>query len=124
MDSLALCVLLGLAIGTGAAAAAPGMVSLRSSLDMAETAELDRWWSRSVGSGRLINGVRADWQRHLHVARQKLGVEYVRAHGTLNSEFQISPAPGVYSFINLGKRWHSDRCWRHEPPVVNSRPRV
>lgn len=74
------------------AAAAGGSVGLHGSLAQTDAAELDRFWSRSVGSGRLINGVRADWQRHLRLAREKLGFTYIRAHGTLNSEFQISPA--------------------------------
>ena len=65
-----------------------GTISLQGSL-----ARTDADQSFLVAQCRLwspINGVRADWQRHLRLAREKLGFSYIRAHGTLNSEFQIA----------------------------------
>lgn len=88
--ALSLPLLFGVALSVAVPNA--GTINLQGSLARTDADQLDRFWSRSVGSGRLINGVRADWQRHLRLAREKLGFSYIRAHGTLNSEFQISPA--------------------------------
>jgi hypothetical protein len=54
--SMSLPLLAGVALSVAAPNA--GTVSLQGSLARTDADQLDRFWSRSVGSGRLINGVR------------------------------------------------------------------
>jgi xylan 1,4-beta-xylosidase len=60
-------------------------------------------WSHTVGSGRALLALRADWQAHMRRAHAELGIRYVRFHGLLNDEmctYLIECDQDVYSFFN------------------------
>lgn len=60
-------------------------------------------WSHTVGSGRALLALRADWQAQMRKTRVELGVRYVRFHGLLNDEmctYLIECDKDVYSFFN------------------------
>ncbi len=40
----------------------------------------DRFYREVVGAGRAAEGLRADWQRDLAVARRECGFRYIRFH--------------------------------------------
>ncbi len=43
-------------------------------------------WKKCVGAGRAAEALRADFQRHLELARKEIGFEYLRCHGPLCDE--------------------------------------
>lgn len=65
--------------------------------------ELAHVWSHTVGSGRALLALRADWQAQMRKTRGELGVRHVRFHGLLNDEmctYLIECDKDVYSFFN------------------------
>ena len=44
------------------------------------------YWKRCFGSGHAYLGTRADWQQHLQLAVNELGVQGVRMHGVLDGK--------------------------------------
>lgn len=52
---------------------------------------LNNMFNECVGAGRANEGLRADWQRQLRYAKEKLGFRYIRMHGLLSDDM------GVYS---------------------------
>ena len=57
----------------------------RLAVDGAKTTPLDHFWSRTVGSSHGAFWNRADWAKHLNMAREMGGFEYVRGHGAMTS---------------------------------------
>lgn len=60
-------------------------------------------WNHTVGSGRALLALRADWQAQMRKARAELGVRHVRFHGLLNDEmctYLIECDKDMYSFFN------------------------
>jgi xylan 1,4-beta-xylosidase len=57
----------------------------------------DRFAHLVVGAGRVAEGLRADWQRHLALVHRECGFEYLRMHGLLQDEL------GVYSEDKQGR---------------------
>lgn len=50
---------------------------------------LDRNFARCVGAGRANEGLRADWQRQLTMAKKECGFEYIRFHGLLADDMGV-----------------------------------
>jgi xylan 1,4-beta-xylosidase len=50
---------------------------------------LDRSFSECVGAGRANEGLRADWQRQLRLAKNELGFKYIRFHGLLTDDMGV-----------------------------------
>jgi xylan 1,4-beta-xylosidase len=59
--------------------------------------ELNRNYNFCVGAGRANEGLRADWQRQLRLAKQECGFRYIRFHGLLTDDM------GVYHEDKNGK---------------------
>ena len=65
--------------------------------------ELAHVWSHTVGSGRALLALRADWQAQMRKTRAELGVRHVRFHGLLNDEmctYLVECDKDMYSFFN------------------------
>jgi xylan 1,4-beta-xylosidase len=63
-------------------------------------------WSHTVGSGRALLALRADWQAQMRKTRSELGVRHVRFHGLLNDEmctYLIECGKDMYSFFNADR---------------------
>jgi xylan 1,4-beta-xylosidase len=58
--------------------------------------ELNRSYNFCVGAGRANEGLRADWQRQLRLAKKECGFRYIRFHGLLTDDM------GVYREDKLG----------------------
>jgi xylan 1,4-beta-xylosidase len=66
--------------------------------------ELAHVWSHTVGSGRALLALRADWQAQMRKTHAELGVRHVRFHGLLDDEmctYLIECDKDVYSFFNI-----------------------
>ena len=50
---------------------------------------LNTMFKRCVGAGRANEGLRADWQRQLAVARRECGFEYIRMHGLFTDDMGV-----------------------------------
>ena len=69
-------------IGVGWSAAATNETVRVISADLQQTnGPLNTMFKRCVGAGRANEGLRADWQRQLAIARRECGFEYIRMHG-------------------------------------------
>ena len=71
------------ALALAAALAAAGRPPLASrvsvTLDLGgPTTPFPHYWTRSFGSGHALMGTRADWQTHLRLAVDELGLQGVR----------------------------------------------
>lgn len=64
-------------------------------------AEFQHFWKRCVGTGHMLLGTRADWQRHLLRARDELGFTGIRGHGLLDDDMSVMPRRGEYEFFNV-----------------------
>ncbi len=51
--------------------------------------KLDRSFNACVGAGRANEGLRADWQRQLRIARAECGFRYIRFHGLLSDDMGV-----------------------------------
>ena len=58
---------------------------------------LNTVFNECVGAGRANEGLRADWQRQLRIAKEELGFRYIRMHGILHDDM------GVYFEDGQGK---------------------
>ena len=58
---------------------------------------LNTFFNECVGAGRANEGLRADWQRQLRIAKEQLGFRYIRMHGILHDDM------GVYFEDSNGK---------------------
>ena len=58
---------------------------------------LNTFFNECIGAGRCNEGLRADWQRQLRVAKEQLGFRYIRMHGLLHDDM------GVYFEDSGGK---------------------
>src|SRR5271169_3350590 len=47
---------------------------------------LDTSFKVCVGAGRANEGLRADWQEQLRMARRECGFQYIRMHGLLTDD--------------------------------------
>ena len=87
--------------------------------------DFPHFWKRCVGSGHMLLGTRADWQKHLALARKglamqavlasrvkyclstttcfysELGFEMIRGHGLLDDDMSTMMGQGEYSFTNV-----------------------
>jgi len=59
--------------------------------------DLNKSFNFCVGAGRANEGLRADWQRQLRLAKQELDFKYIRFHGLLDDDM------GVYKEDKAGK---------------------
>ena len=50
---------------------------------------LDTSFKACVGAGRANEGLRADWQDQLRVARRECGFQYIRMHGLLTDDMGV-----------------------------------
>lgn len=50
---------------------------------------LNRSYNFCVGAGRANEGLRADWQRQLRLAKQECGFRYIRFHGLLTDDMGV-----------------------------------
>src|ERR1700678_2602834 len=51
--------------------------------------ELNTFFNECVGAGRANEGLRADWQRQLRMAKEQLGFRYIRMHGILHDDMGV-----------------------------------
>lgn len=61
-------------------------------------------WEHTVGSGRALLGLRADWREHLLRVHRDLGFRHVRFHGMLNDDMGTLICQNeklLYSFFNI-----------------------
>ena len=68
------------------------------------TSPLPHVWEHTVGSGRALLALRADWQSQLRRARQEIGFRRVRFHGLLSDEMGTLVRQQdaiLYSFHNV-----------------------
>ncbi|MGZ3750941.1 MAG: GH39 family glycosyl hydrolase, partial [Mucilaginibacter sp.] len=61
-----------------------------------EKGPLNTMFKECVGAGRANEGLRADWQQQLAIARKECGFKYIRMHGLLTDDM------AVYSKDNKG----------------------
>lgn len=64
------------------------MRSIRLQLE-AQGTPLVHSWTRCVGGGRVGEALRADFQKHLEVARREIGFEYIRMHGLFHEDMMV-----------------------------------
>ena len=83
-----------------AAAADDGSATVVVDLS-APTTLFDHYWEKCMGSGHASLTLRADWRKHVLMARDKLGIERVRFHGILDDDFSTSLGPGLNSYVNV-----------------------
>lgn len=65
---------------------------------------LNHAWEHTVGSGRALLGLRADWREHLRRAHLDLGFRHVRFHGMLDDDMGTLICQNeklLYSFFNI-----------------------
>ncbi|MDZ4857977.1 MAG: beta-xylosidase [Candidatus Hydrogenedentes bacterium] len=70
----------------------------------AESIPLTHAWEHTVGSGRALLGLRADWREHLRRAHFDLGFRHVRFHGMLDDDMGTlirHREELLYSFFNI-----------------------
>lgn len=70
----------------------------------AATLPLAHAWEHTVGSGRALLGLRADWREHLKRAHFDLGFRHVRFHGMLDDDMGTLICQNdehLYSFYNI-----------------------
>ena len=73
-------------------AADPTGPVISASVDLtARPSPFPHYWKKCVGSGHLLLGTRADWQRHLKMAHDELGFKGVRGHGLLDDDMSVLP---------------------------------
>ena len=68
------------------------------------TTPLPHVWEHTVGGGRALLALRADWQAQLRRARNELGLRHVRFHGLLSDDFGTLVRQEdalLYSFHNV-----------------------
>ena len=58
----------------------------------ASTTALHHVWNECVGAGRANEGLRADWQRQLAQAVERIGFRYVRFHGIFHDDMFVHRA--------------------------------
>jgi xylan 1,4-beta-xylosidase len=87
--------LTALLVAAGWSSAIPHDSVRTISADLKKTnGPLNTMFKRCVGAGRANEGLRADWQRQLTMARRECGFEYIRFHGLLTDDM------GVYRDYN------------------------
>ena len=69
------------------------------------------YWKRCFGSGHAYLGTRADWQQHLQLAVNELGVQGVRMHGVLDGK-----SLGLPLGFSLLKPLPAQMTWASPPP--------
>ncbi len=70
----------------------------------ANSITLKHAWEHTVGSGRAVLGLRADWQQQLKRAHRELGFRHVRFHGMLGDDMGTLICHRkelLYSFFNI-----------------------
>lgn len=78
-----------------------GKTDLTVAIDQPKIYDLEQFYSQVVGAGRANEGLRADWQAHLKLARAACGFKYVRFHGLYHDDMHVlDEADGkhVYNF--------------------------
>jgi xylan 1,4-beta-xylosidase len=63
-------------------------------------------WEHTVGSGRALLALRADWREHLQRAHFDLGFRHVRFHGMLDDDMGTLVSQNeklLYSFLNIDR---------------------
>ncbi len=77
-------------IPTDLSSAAPKETERHISADlMQQSGPLDTMFKFCVGAGRANEGLRADWQRQLTLARGECGFRYIRMHGLLTDDMGV-----------------------------------
>lgn len=62
-------------------------------------APLPHMWSKCIGAGRACEGLRAQWQEQLRIAKQECGFEYIRFHGLLAEDmFACQEVNGAFRY--------------------------
>jgi xylan 1,4-beta-xylosidase len=82
-------------------------VSANFSCDLSGTSShLKHAWQHTVGSGRALLALRADWQQQLERCHRELGFRYVRFHGLLDDNMGTlitHQGKFLYSFFNTDR---------------------
>ena len=81
---------LALQLLASAFASSPSAVSVSIDVTGATTA-FPHNWERSFGSGHALLATRADWQQHLQICVDKIGLRGVRMHGVLDDDMSVTP---------------------------------
>lgn len=69
----------------------------------------DHYWKRSFGSGHASLTLRSDWQAHLKLATEQLGLSGVRHHGLLDDDMGVVVSNGKYNFTKVLQSWGYQR---------------
>eukprot|EP01052_Picozoa_sp_SAG31_P043363 SAG31_NODE_7199_length_1758_cov_44.919228_2_plen_277_part_00 len=75
------------------------------------------YWKKSFGSGHASLTLRSDWQQHLKLAVDQLGLAGVRHHGLLDDDMGVVTAPGKYNFTKVLSSWGYQRSLGVTPIV-------
>ena len=67
--------------------------------------EVNKYWTKCVGSCHAATALREDWRRQLKTCREEFGFEYVRFHGLLDDDMSVclrkEDGSVEYSFFNV-----------------------
>ena len=77
----------------------------------------DHYWKKSFGSGHASLTLRPDWQAHLKLATEQLGLTGVRHHGLLDDDMGVVIAPRTYNFSKVLSSWAYQRSLGVTPIV-------
>ena len=55
----------------------------------AVSGKLNTQFKECIGAGRANEGLRADWQQQLAIARRECGFKYIRMHGLLTDDMAV-----------------------------------
>ena len=75
------------------------------------------YWKKAFGSGHASLTLRLDWQAHLKLATEQLGLTGVRHHGLLDDDMGVVTAPGVFNFSKVLASWGYQRSLGVTPVV-------
>ena len=74
----------------------------------ATASPLKHAWEHTVGSGRALLALRADWQAQLQRCHEELGFQHVRFHALLTDDMGTlvsHQGKPLYSFFNADRIW-------------------
>lgn len=69
----------------------------------------EHYWKKSFGSGHASLTLRSDWQAHLKLATEQLGLSGVRHHGLLDDDMGVVVSKGRYNFTKVLQSWGYQR---------------
>jgi xylan 1,4-beta-xylosidase len=84
------------------------------------TTAFEHYWKKSFGSGHASLTLRPNWQAHLKLAVEQLGLSGVRYHGLLDDDMGVVIGPGKYNFSKVIASWKYQKSLGVTPIVETS----